>query len=130
MRKELNIFLISSSLPIFIITMIYIGIAFKKSGRPSHIPYELFPIFIPILYGIFGLVNYFVVKKYNANYSILIGMIFGLLLSIIGRFQLNLPKYIFGMNSSNEYLVHIFSIITYAIIFRIIMTPLQQYVVV
>ncbi len=53
---------------------------------PSTIPYELFPIFIPLLYGIFGLINYYIISKYGNNYSIIVGMALGILLSIIGRF--------------------------------------------
>lgn len=117
-----NIFFISSFMSI--ITLTYIGIAFRRSGRPSSIPYELFPIFIPILYGLFGLLNYYIITKYGNNYSILVGAIFGLFLSIIGRFVLNLPIKIFGYTKNTAYKVHIYAIIIYSLIFRFILSSL------
>ena len=54
-------------------------------------------------------------------------MIFGLLLSIIGRFSLNLPIKLFNFTKNTAYQVHIYAIILYAIIFRGIITPLINY---
>ena len=125
LKTNLNIFLISSF--ISIITMGYIGIAYNNTNRPSTIPYELFPIFIPILYGIFGVINYYIISKYGNNYSIIVGMVFGILLSIIGRFVLNLPIKLFDFTKDTSYKVHIYAAILYAIIFRSLVTPLVNY---
>ena len=51
-------------------------------------------------------------------------MIFGILLSIIGRFGLDLPIKLFNFTKKTSYKVHIYAIILYAIIFRFIITPL------
>ena len=125
-ESELDV-LISSS--ISIITLGYIGFAYKNNNRPPKIPYELFPIFIPLLYGIFGLINYYIISNYNNNYSFIVGMIFGILLSIIGRFGLDLPIKLFNFTKKTSYKVHIYAIIMYAIIFRFIITPLINYII-
>jgi hypothetical protein len=86
----------------------------------------MFGIMIPLLFGIFNEINTIVIKKYNnINYSLIVGAIFGLLLSSIGRFYLNLPKLLFGFKQ-NEHNVHIIAVILYALIFRLIATPLTK----
>jgi hypothetical protein len=122
-KKILNIFIVSSF--VAMVTMIYIGNAFKNSGRPSHVPYELFPIFIPVLYGIFGLVNNYVGEKY----SFLVGASMGLLLSLIGRFILNLPIKIFKFTKDTASMVHLYAMLLYGLIFQFIVTPLVNYIV-
>jgi hypothetical protein len=125
MIKELSIFFATSF--ISIITFVYLGMAFKKHGRPSEIPYELFPIFLPILYGLFGVINYKIISKYkNVNYSLFVGALLGITLSFIGRFMLNLPTKIFDFTKKNEYKVHMYAIVIYALIFRFIVTPLTH----
>jgi len=125
-KKSVNIFIISSF--VSLITIGYIGQAFVSQGCPFNVPYELFPIFIPMLYGIFGLVNYYVTENFGSKYSFLVGMIFGLLLSFIGRFGLNLPQLIFGFTKKTEYKVHIYAMVLYAIIFHFLITPLTLYI--
>jgi|TARA_B110000967_G_scaffold146433_1_gene149891 membrane protein CcdC involved in cytochrome C biogenesis len=111
------------------ITLIYLGVAFNKSNRPIDIPYELFPILLPFMYGIFGIINYYTISNYGYYYSYIIGIIFGLLLSIIGRFGLNLPVKIFNFTKSNEYQVHLYAMLIYAVIFQFIITPLTTKVI-
>jgi len=89
---------------ISIITLVYIGLAYNNKNRPSTIPYELFPIFIPLLYGIFGVINYYIISNYGNNYSIIVGMVFGILLSIIGRFCLDLPIKLFDFTNNTSYI--------------------------
>lgn len=126
-KKNLTIFLICSSLPMFLITLTYLGNAFKSSGRPSDIPYELFPIGIPFLFGLFGLLNYYIIEKYGPNYSILVGILLGLTFSFLGRFVLDLPTKIFNFTQEDEYVVHFIAMFLYALIFRFIVTPITLY---
>jgi hypothetical protein len=115
----LKYFIFGSSILSTIITLTYVGNAFFRAGRPSEIPYELFAIFIPILFGIFNVIIMYFVKKYNNNnLAFLIGGIMGLIFSLIGRFKLNLPIKIFNFNTSNAHLVHIIAFIMYGTIFR------------
>ena len=126
-QTHLNIFIISGF--ISIITLLYITVAYVTNICKSAIPFALFPIFIPLLYGIFGIINYYIIKKFGIRYSFIIGMVFGLLLSIIGRFGLNLPILLFNFTKQTEHKVHIYAILLYAIIFRFIITPITIYIV-
>lgn len=112
-------FLIGSSLPSILVTMSYLGYYFRMKGRPSDIPYEMFPIFIPLFFGIFAYIEENIIKS-----PPLTGALLGLSLSLIGRFGLNLPQRMFGFNKSNEYQVHIIAMILYAMIFTYIVKPL------
>jgi len=117
-----RIFLISSSLPMFIVTMTYIGLAFRAKGRPSDVPYEFVPVIIPLLLGIFGVINYYAVEKYNKNASLVVGILFGLVLSTFGRSQ-GVPIKLFDLTAENQYRIHIAAALYYATIFRFIITP-------
>ena len=112
-----------------IITLGYVGMAYIKTKCPANVHYELFPVFIPLLYGIFGIINYYVMKQIGFQFSFLVGAAFGLLLSLIGRFVLNLPQLIFGFTKHTEYKVHLIAMILYALIFQFIITPLTKYIV-
>jgi hypothetical protein len=127
LKKNITVFLISSF--ISIITLGYVGNAYSNKNRPSTIPYELFPIFIPLLYGIFGVINYYIISNYGNNHSIIVGTVFGMLLSTIGRFGLDLPIKLFNFRKNTSYKVHIYAIIMYAIIFRLLVTPLTNYII-
>lgn len=81
----------------------------KVKGNCSDIQIELFPIIIiPLMYGLAGIINYIIIKKYGINYSLVTGMLFGLILSSIGRFALDLPIKLFNFTVQNDYLVHIY----------------------
>ncbi len=76
------------------------------------------------MYGIFGVLNYIIIQKYGTHYSILVGGLLGLILSIIGRFYLHLPIKIFGFSPNTEYMVHFYAILIYAFIFYFSITPI------
>ena len=111
-----------------LITLGYIGVAYVTKGYPEAVPFRLFAITLPILYGIFGLINYYVIKTFGRHYSFIVGSIFGLLLSSAGRFVLNLPQLLFGFTGKTEYRVHLIAVILYGSIFQFIMTPLTRYI--
>jgi len=127
LHAQLTVFFISSFFSI--ITLGYIGIAYQNKNRPTTIPYELFPIVIPILYGVFGVLNYYIVSNYGNHYSIVVGMVVGLLFSSIGRFGLDLPIQLFDFTKKTSYMVHIYALLLYAIIFRWIITPTVHYII-
>ena len=126
-KKNLNIFLNSSFFSV--ITIAYLGYAFYNKGRPQDVSFELFVIFIPLVYGIVGVINNYITEMYGDNYSLLVGGLLGILLSTIGRFVLNLPTKIFDFNKSTEYQVHLYAMILYALIFRFIITPVNNYLI-
>lgn len=117
-KKILHAFIIGSSIISTIITFSYIGKAFSSAGRPSNIPYEWFPILIPILFGIFNILNVIWLNP------VITGMLMGLTLSILGR-GLNLPNILFGYTKKNEYQVHIIAVILYSLIFKYIINNIN-----
>ena len=109
-----------------IITIGYIGFAYVNKQYPRNVPYGTFVVFLPILYGIFGLVNHFVIRNIGIEYSLVVGGLFGLMLSIVGRFIFNLPSILFNFTTDTEYMVHIYAIILYALILRYVITPITS----
>lgn len=125
-KNFIHAFIIGSSLLSTIISHSYIGFANMKMKGIQH--YEIVAIGIPLLFGLFNIVHYITVKKTKNNlYSILFGTLFGLILSIIGRFGMDLPVKIFGFSRKNEYQVHIHAIILYSMIFYFIIRNLNKY---
>jgi hypothetical protein len=127
LKKSLTIFSVSSF--VSFITLGYLGFAFVDKKCPPGVPYKLFILIIPLLYGIGGIINYQVVEKMGMRYSFIVGAIFGLLLSLVGRFKLHLPTLIFNYTKKTEYMVHMYAAFLYAIIFQLIITPLTTYIV-
>lgn len=82
-------------------------------------------LLLPFAFGVFGVLNYNVNKGGSYN-SLLVGAIFGLLLSIVGRFYLDLPKKLFLLPNNKQYTVHLYAPVIYALIFYIIISPMQD----
>ena len=122
--KNINVFIISSI--VSLITLGYTGLAYLRKGYPAQVPYKLFILIIPILYGLLGIINKYVVLQFGLKYSLLVGALFGLLLSFIGRFTLNLPIVLFDFTKETEYQVHLVAMLLYAGIFRYIITPITK----
>jgi len=128
-KRLLLLFIIGASLLSAIISFSYIGHAFKQAGRPSDVPYEIFPVFILFMFGLTNVVSYWLMTKYklNPNWIFVFGGLMGVIFSFFGRFGLDLPKRIFGFNTPNEHLVHLYAFILYGLIFRFIVLNLNRY---
>lgn len=121
-------FIIGSSFFSFMVTFYYLGNAYNNAGSPKHIPIHLMLLLIPVFYGLANMLNMYLVHRYvNPNMGILVGLLVGLIFSLIGRFMFNLPITLFKFNRSNEHQVHLTAMILYAVIFRVIVTPLSMY---
>ena len=127
LKNYVNVFFLSTAFSI--ITLTYLGYAYNSKCKINIPYYNLTPILVPLLYGIFGIINYYFITNYGSQYSFVIGALLGLLLSIIGRFYLHLPTSIFDFTLKTEYKVHIYALLMYAIIFQYIITPATIYLV-
>lgn len=126
MRKLLLAFIIGSALPSVIVSNLYIGLA--NSSKDVIKRYEFFPLMISLFIGISNAVNYKLYEKYQSEIiPVLVGAIFGIMLSIIGRFIFDLPKRLFLFTKENEWTVHIYAAITYAIIFYMIIHTMNKW---
>lgn len=129
-------FILGSSVVSAIPTLLYVGIAQRNnrislindSNSPElasflSIPFETIFIGILVAYGIsHALINLDSDSDdpddaYPSKLSVATkGAIFGLVLSLIGRFVLNLPVKMFKMKTEDAWMVHPIAMIIYAII--------------
>ena len=124
-KKILLAFIIGSSLPSVLISNLYIGLANSKKNIVKR--YEFFPFGIALLFGIYNIINYLLYKKLkNDSSAIIMGILYGLTLSFIGRFIFNLPTRLFDFTKQNEYMVHIYASILYSLIFYLIIQNLNK----
>jgi len=84
--------------------------------------------------GAFALVNVFGAMLYllpkmrlkNDSSAIIMGIVYGLTLSSIGRFGMDLPTRLFHFTKENEYMVHVYASILYSFIFYFIVQNLNK----
>lgn len=124
-KNNIHAFFLSSSLPAFFITMGYLSYNYAKNQRPSDVPIELFGVGIPLLFGIMGVINYNAIK-YGSYNSLLVGAIFGIALSLVGRYYFNIPEKLFKMHKDKQKVVHMYAPVLYAAIFYFIISPMQD----
>ena len=124
-KKLLLAFVIGSSLPSVLISNLYIGLSNQRKDIVKR--YEFFPLGIALLFGIYNIINYLLYKKLkNDSSAIIIGILFGLTLSLIGRFIFDLPTRLFNFTKSNEYIVHMYASILYSFVFFFIIQNLNK----
>jgi len=124
-KKLLLAFIIGSSLPSVLVSNIYIGMANSKKDIVKR--YEFFPLGVSLLFGLYNIINYLLYKRLkNDSSSIIMGIIYGLTLSIIGRFIFDLPTRLFHFTKQNEYMVHVYASILYSLIFYFIIQNLNK----
>tara|TARA_Y100000389_G_C17450234_1_gene514300 strand:+ start:32 stop:427 length:396 start_codon:yes stop_codon:yes gene_type:complete len=118
-------FIVGSSLPASLVTFVYL-IYFNNKNKSDIDYFSLTPLIL-IAFGIGSILNYIVIQKLkNPNYSLLVGVFFGLSLSFIGRFVIKIPKKTFKLKPNHEFIVHIIAPFIYALIFRYNIQNLQK----
>lgn len=106
-----------SSASFSVITLLYLGAAWRRSGAPSSVPIEQMAVLMPILYGLAGVANRQVIRAVGTpNAALLTGAVFGLALSLVGRFYYELPERIFDNMSGAK--ASLTAIVLYAAVFR------------
>ena len=125
MKSSLKYFIVGSSLPICLITLLYNGKAFSDAGRPSDMPYEIIPIFDPLVFGVMNvLMN---VLQGGWWIPLVVGALTGMIFSSIGRFKFGLPTRFFKFNAKNEHYVHLYAVILYALIFKFVVQNVNNF---
>lgn len=124
-KNNIHAFLLASSFPGVFITLSYLGYNYAKNDKPKDVSFELFSLLVPIAFGIFGVINYHAIAMGSFN-SLIVGAVFGLLLSIIGRFYLKVPAKLFMLDEDKQDIVHFYAPVLYALIFYIIISPIQD----
>jgi hypothetical protein len=121
-------FIVGSSLPAFAITLSYLGLAFSTSKHRETIPFEVLALAVPLWLGAMNVINMRLVSRYGANVSVLVGLVVGFLMSLVGRFGMDLPRKLFGIPLGMRHRVHVIAPLVYAGVFRLVMTPLTEWV--
>jgi len=132
MKDDLVAFLVGSSSLATVVTHAYVGAAHARSGRPRSVPMEWSALFVGGVYGVSAVVLKRAVLDRDAdpNWSLLVGAVTGVVLSIVGRFGLDLPRLSFdfrtpsGAESGAAWTVHLVAAVLYALIFRLLVLPL------
>ena len=124
-KQLLLAFIIGSSLPSVLISNLYIGTANYKKDIIKR--YEFFPLGVALLFGVYNIINYMLYKRLkNDSSAIIMGIIYGLSLSFIGRFIFDLPTRLFNFTKQNEYMVHVYASILYSFVFFLIIQKLNK----
>lgn len=113
--EALRDFLKGSGLVPALLTLLYVGNAYRKAGRPRTIPLETI---FPGILAVYGVAQIFLPKcaecKDAWKQYAFVGGIVGLALSVLGR-QLKLPKKLFGMEDENR--AHVVAVFAYAVMY-------------
>lgn len=126
MDKNLLAFVIGSSIISTFVTFLYNGVAFRRQ-RPYNVQIELMPIVVPIIFGLMNILLYNLIQRTTYNpfmLTIVVGSLTGIILSLIGRFYFDLPRNLYGIE--REWTVHLVAVPLYAIIFGLIVYPLNR----
>ena len=116
-------FLIGSSIIGSFISIMYIGSGFaewRQSGNWDVNEFNDFEMSIMAVLILIGLANVLaqnlvaVTGSYWMN--VLVGILFGLMLSSMGRFGYGFPIKVFGFTESNEWTVHMYAALLYGLV--------------
>lgn len=122
-KENLLSFLTGASVIGGIVSFGYIGAGFanwRKGG--SWNPnvdvnnFEWMMASVLILLGLFNVVGQNLVKAYGYYWNFIIGALFGLTLSIIGRFGFDFPVKVFDFNRDNDWTVHLYAALLYGLV--------------
>lgn len=126
MKKLLLAFIIGSALPSVLSSNLYIGWANASKNVIKR--YEFFPLWVSLSMGIYNIINYKLYEQYQSEMiPVIVGVIFGLMLSSIGRFIFDLPTRLFGFTRENEWTVHIYAAALYSSIFYLTIHTLNKW---
>jgi len=116
-------FALGSSIVTTFISFVYIGGAYhlsvnKKSSKIAIPPLFLALLFVSLYYGAINVLYVYLVKEleYSPNVGWGLGAVFGLLLSLLGRFILNYPILVFGFKKEKVWQIHLVAMALYSVI--------------
>ncbi len=129
-NSSLKAFIIGSSFPAIIWPFLYLGIA-SYLNPESSFEYSLVPITLPFVFGFMNVLQLKFVPHYknlsiNARYW-LIGLLYGLGLSLYGNFEAQIPVELFQLpDTPIQYIVIPVAMALYAFVWRFIIKNLNH----
>ncbi len=119
-------FIVGSSWPATIVSMLYIGIAYVRTPPEKHpIPFQYIIWLLPVL---FGLTNALagVITPGTALSMTLVGVAFGIVLSNVGLWMYRMPTEIFGFSKNRSYIPLLIAPFVYAFVWGVVVHQLNQ----
>ncbi len=124
LKENLISFLIGASVIGSLVSFGYIGAGFAKWRKSGNWDvsmdvnkFEWMMFSVMILLGLFNVLAQNLVEEYNwYGWNVIIGALFGLTLSLIGRFGFDFPVKVFDFNRSNEMMVHLYAMLLYGFV--------------
>lgn len=129
-EKFLKAFLVGSSITVFLVPLLgYWSFAVLANPETSY-SVATIPVTYPIVIGLLNVLYQFLKPllpfKSSGNNYLFIGLVYGIILSLIGKFVMDFPTQELETPEQLQYLVFIFAPIAYALVFRWIIKPLNQ----
>lgn len=119
----LTAFAVGASFPGSFITISYLTHQANKDINLNKLE-----ILVRIAYGLANIVNVHFGNTLES--SLIVGAMFGFLLSVVGRFRFQIPRKVFGMKKETEWRVHVVAPILYALIFVLLIRNLNKIIAV
>ena len=120
-------FALGVSFAVTFVTISYLTIGYDRAKDPPKQSRKSLEIAARLSYGIANVIN--VAMGNTLAGAAVVGALFGEILSVVGRFGLDLPKRLFDMPTEKEWHVHIIAPVLYALIFVFLIRPLNQRVI-
>lgn len=123
-------FIIGSSLPVFLVPLLGYLVFAKITNPETSYNLIMIPLSYPILMGILNVLYVSLREslpiKNEGHRYLIIGFLFGFILSLIGKYLFDFPTAHLETPVHLQFLVHIIAPITYALVFRYIIKPLNE----
>jgi len=126
-KENLISYLVGSSTIGGLISFVYIGYGFynwrngdgSTSNTAYNLPFEWMMGIVLILLGLFNVIAQNLIHESTDHWygwNFIVGAMFGLMLSSIGRFGFDFPVLVFGFTRSDEWTVHLHAMLLYGIV--------------
>lgn len=124
MEQYLKAFAIGASFFSAFVTLTYTAKAFEITDKKPEVSQQLLNIGIRIAYGLANTVLVFLGN--TLPNAAAVGAIFGEIMSLIGRYKLNLPFMLFGLKQEDTWKVHVIAPFMYMLIFTMLVYNLNN----
>jgi len=102
----------------------HLGKKCEKNGFSFNTMARFTPLMLAVLFPIIMGILRYLSPKWSKNYWVL-GLIFALIISSIGRFGFDIPRKVFEMENPNWF--HVYAIVTWELFFHIIARLVYSY---
>ena len=128
--NPLKAFIAGLAFPAAAVPILYSIFYFADLGEIRNIPFQFFPLYLPIIFGLWNMIDHLIGKRCpikNRNLHLWFnGILLGFILALVGVFIVHLPTLLFGLTGGWEYSPLIIIPILYGLIWRYIIKFLND----